>query len=240
MKKFFLLLAFLGLFFAKAQNFEGTITYQISYPTIQDKALLVDKPKTMTLFVKGNKIRFDIDYFKYSDKPKVPPTPVIQKRITDIADKSYFELLSVGKDSKYIIETPSKMIEEKLQKMPPANIALQDSTKMICGYLCRISILTIKYTNPFTGTVEEMPLTIYHTEVLGNKPIYIDEEFKDISGLMLEFTIFAKKQFIPIKFTAIKVKKKKIKDTEFEKPAEGFQVVDDKDRIQFLLNGGKL
>jgi len=237
MKQFLLLLAFFSCMIVKAQTFEGVITYKISYPTINDKAYLVDKPTEMLLSVKGNMIRSDINYNKYSDQPKVPPTPVSQSRITDLGTKSFFELLSVGKDVKFLIETTTKQIEELLEKQPAPNIVVQDSTRMICGYLCKIAVLTLKIQNPFTGEMEDKPFTIYYTESLGNRPIYIDKDLREINGLMLDFTIYASN--IPIRFTASKIKKKKLKEELFTRPVEGYQKDVERDRVQYLLNGGK-
>jgi len=237
MKRFILFIAFFGYIIVNAQNFEGIVTYQISYPTITDKAALADMPTEMTLYIKGDKIRSDIEYYKHPDNPKVQPTLVFQSKVVDLATKSYFELLTVGKDNKYIIETSTKQIEEKLIKMPVPNLVVQDSTRMIKDYVCKIAVLTEKIIDPTSGQGIDYPLTIYYSEVFGNKNIYIDEDFRDIGGLMLEYTIYAKN--IPIKFTAVKIKKKKIKDDEFERPTEGYQKDVDRDTVQHILNGGK-
>ncbi len=238
MRRFFLFVALLGSLFANAQNFEGTITYKLSY-TIQDKAFLKNFPTEMVLFIKGNKLRSDITYQLWETDAKIKATPVSQSKIVDLGTLSYFELLSVG-ENKFFIETTTKQIEENLaKKSTTPKFAIQDSTKMIKGYLCKIAVLTINYQEATTGTYVDVPLTIYYTEALGNKNIYIDQDFRVINGLMLEYTIFARG--IPIKFTATKIKKKKIKDTEFEKPTAGYQkdIEDKETRIKYLLNTGK-
>ncbi len=235
MKRFILFIAFFGYVLANAQNFEGVITYQISYPTVSDKAFLAGKPTLMTVYVKGNKIKSVIESQIIPDNTKINPTPVTQAKVVDLDTKSYFELLSVGKDAKYVIETTSKQVEEIILKMPESKLEIQDSTKMIKGYLCKIAILTIKYQNILTQQNEEMPLVVYYSEAMGNKNLYIDTYFHNINGLMLEYTILANQ--IPIKFTATKIKKKKIKDTEFVRPEEGYQQNVDKVAVQWLLNG---
>jgi len=238
MKRFLLLIAFFGTIFVNAQHFEGTITYQISYPTIQDKAALADKPTEMTLYIKGNKVRSDIKYQMYSTDPKIPPTPVSQSKIVDLSAKSYFQLLSVGKDYNFLIETSTKQIEDKILKKQTPNISFQDSTRMVSGYLCKIGILTVNALNVMTGNYDLVfPLVFYYTEALGNKNFYIDEDFNNIKGLMLEYTIFANQ--IPIKFTTIKIKKKKLKDSQFERPLEGYRKNVDSEQyiIEGLLNG---
>jgi hypothetical protein len=234
MKRFFLLIAFSGCLLVKAQSFEGMITYQISYPTITDKAQLRDLPTEMTLSIKGNRLRSDIEYFKYPDNPKVKPTIVSQSKIVDLDSKSYFVLLSVGNDNKLAIETTTKQIEENLLKSPTPNIVVQDSTKSIKGYLCKIAILTVKTINPISGEPEDMPLTIYYTEAFGNKNIFLEEDLRDINGLLLEYTIFANK--IPIKFTATKIKKKKNKDIMFERPIQGYQTEVERESVEYWLN----
>ena len=109
--------------------------------------------------------------------------------------------------------------EKEMEEGPDAEVVYSDETKEIVGYLCKKATVKIKEKNSDKVTEH----TVYYTEELG--PGFSNQNhpfFKDINGVMLEYSMA--EDDIKMKFSAIKVEKKKVSESEFEIP-EGYNVM---------------
>jgi hypothetical protein len=200
---FFVLMALIpcSLFAGGGKPFEGVISYKITYPDNKfTEAQLANFPKLVTISIKGTKSRTEINAMG------------TQVTITDYADKTKVVLMDIM-GQKYAIKTTAEQIEKENAKQSNVKITVTEETRDIAGYKCKKAIVTSE-EDGVKSTFE-----VYFTNELGGKGIYFDDPlYKDIDGVMLEFSMKAP-QF-SMKFTATSVEKKSISAKDFEIPAD--------------------
>lgn len=131
---------------------------------------------------------------------------------------------------KYAVEMSTAEMEKDLAEGPEVKIEKLSETKEIAGYVCKKAIVKTLKAN---GDVDS-ELEVFYTQELGAGGINMDNPmFKDIDGVMLEYSI--KEENISMKMTAVSVEKKKISDSEFEIP-EGFKKVTEEE-LQLMFGG---
>jgi len=190
-----------GMLFA-VQPFEGIITYKITYPgnklSESQKALF---PKSLTVMIKGVKSRTDILTGGGS-----------RVEITDHQEKTKIKLLDMM-GQKYAIMNTADDIANEIEKEPPANITLSIETKTIAGYLCKKALVSGKDNNG------KFTFEVFYTPELGGKQANFDKAlYKDLDGVLLEFSI--KTPELTMRFIATSVEKKTIPSKEFEIPSD--------------------
>ncbi len=209
MKKFLSISIFMFviLFFtttpaSASKPFEGVVTFKISYPGSKfTESQLTMFPKILTVTIKGSK-----------SKTEIATGMGNQTEITDYIGKSKIGLINMG-GQKFAVKTSAEEIEKEIAKAPKPSIELSNETKMIAGYPCKKATITVD-ENGKKSTYE-----VFYTSDLGTKQANFDNPlYKDIDGILLEFSMKTP-QFM-MKFTATAVEKKSISGKEFDVPAD--------------------
>jgi hypothetical protein len=200
-------LTFIFLFFVSAalvagKPFDGVITYKISYPDSKlTEAQLNMVPKMMTVSVKGSKARTEMN---------VGGGLVVE--ILDYVTKTKIALINMM-GQKFAIKQTQKDIEKENADQPKGTVNVTKETKNIAGYNCKKAIVTTDEDGVKT-TYE-----VWFTEELGGRDANFDTPlYKDINGVMLEFTV--KTPQATMKFSTVSIEKKSISAKDFEIPAD--------------------
>jgi hypothetical protein len=201
------------------KSFEGMITFKISYPDSKfsesQQAML---PKMLTVTIKGTK-----------SKSEIKTSMGNQIEIIDYTEKTKIALIDMM-GQKYAVKSTNEEIEKENAKEPVPTVVLTNETKVIAGYTCKKALVT---TND-DGV--KASYEVYYTDELGSKVVNFDNPlYKDIDGVLLEFSI--KTQQFTMVFTATAVEKKGVTAKEFEVPAE-FKLVT-KEELQSKFGGGQ-
>ncbi len=205
--------------FAGDKGFEGIITYKISYPDNKfnegQQAML---PKMFTISVKGTKSRTEMNSSMGN-----------QVEITDYADQTQVVLFDMM-GQKFSMKSTKEEIQKENAKAPVPTVAITNDTKVIAGYKCKKAIVTVN-DDGVKSTFE-----VYYTSDLGPKAVnFYNPVYKDIDGVMLEFTM--KEQQFTMVFTATAIEKKSLAAKEFEIPAEYKPIT--KEELQKKFGGGQ-
>ena len=116
---------------------------------------------------------------------------------------------------KFAVKIAASDIEKEMEKAGEIEVIKTEETRDILGYTCKKAIVKLKDSG------QEM--TVYYTDELStgiensNNPM-----FKDIDGMMLEFSMV--QNGMDMHFTAVNIEKKKVSDSEFEIP-EGYEEI---------------
>lgn len=182
--------------------FEGVITFKITYPDSKfSESQLAMFPKLMTLSIKGNKSRTDMQM-----------SGVNSVEITDYVEKTKVALIAMM-GQKYAIKQSTADIEKAMGDNPKPTVELLSETKVVAGYTCKKALVTVN-EDGVKSTFEA-----YYTSELGTKMANFDSPvYKDIDGVLLEF-VFSSKG-INMKFTATSIEKKNLPAKDFEIPSD--------------------
>lgn len=210
-----------------AQDFYGIIEYTIKIEgkpgLLVDQVLIDQQAKVATMMIKGTKSKFDMDGQKLR-----------QVRIVDAAAKTSVDLLYVlygnytkVKDLYAGIRKDFKQTEVELARRPVPNVTYSNDTKVIAGLLCKKAVITTWDENGNEYTAE-----VYYHEFPEGENMNFFNDFRDIKGVIMEYSFLSQEAYI-VTFTATKYKKKKIKDSEFEVPANTvFYTLDEINKIK--------
>lgn len=195
----------------KKKAFEGTVTYDITYPNAElTPAMKAMLPTTESVTIKDCK-----------KKTETTNQGATQTLISDGASKTQTFLLDYM-GSKYAVKTTSAEITAELAKLPTPVITTTTDTKVIAGYTCKKAILT---TTEDDGTVTND--TIFYSDEVGCSDINFDSQYKDIPGTILEYSTYVEQISATMKYVAKEVKKSKISDKEFLIPSDFQEVTKD-------------
>lgn len=210
-----------------AQDFYGKIEYSVKIEgkpgLLVDQRLIDEQAKIASMTIKGTKSKFEMDGQRLR-----------QVKIVDAAAKTTIDLLYVlyGNYSKeknlYAgIKKDFKLTEVELAKRPVPNISYSNDTKVIAGLLCKKATITTWDENGNEYTAE-----VYYHEFPEGENMNFFNDFRDIKGVMMEYSFLSQEAYI-VTFTATKFKKKKVKDSEFEAPANTvFYTLDEINKIK--------
>jgi|AntAceMinimDraft_17_1070374.scaffolds.fasta_scaffold04229_3 GLPGLI family protein len=202
------------------KSFKGIITYNITYKGDIDPATLAQQPKEVTIKILGNK-----------QKMEIISGPAVITTIRD-GDKKHSIVLVDIMGQKYAVKLEQKDIEEELEENPKPTINYLDETKTIAGYTCKKAEVITKEED----TEEESKLVVYYSEDIGvSADINYGSQFNGLKGFPLEYVTTSND--MEITFSAGKIEKKKIKDTEFLIPSDFKEVT--QDELQEMFGGGE-
>jgi GLPGLI family protein len=206
---------------AEPKDFSGIVIYNISYDNADvDPQMMAMMPKTLKMMIKGGKTRTEMSMGGMGTNVN----------IFDSETNSGVMLMDMM-GQKFAMELSADDIEEELEEGPDVKVDVTSETKEIAGYICKKAIVKVLKDN---GSVEA-EMEVYFTDELGSGAINSNEPmFKDIDGVMLEYSI--KEENITMKMTAVSVDKKKLSDSEFEIP-EGYKKVTEEE-LQNMFGGG--
>lgn len=202
-----------------AKPFDGVITYKISYPDNKlSEEQLNMAPKMMTVSVKGSKARTEMN---------IGGGLVVG--ILDYMTKSKITLINMM-GQKYAIKQTKAEIEKENADQPKGTVNVTAETKNICGYTCKKAIVTSNDDGVKSN------FEVWFTEELGGKDANFESPlYKDINGVMLEFT--EKTPQGTLKFTATSVEKKSVAAKDFEIPSD--YTVTTQDELKSKFGGGQ-
>lgn len=209
MKKAFNLLTVALLFallsgFVPGKEFTGTIVYNITYDNENmDPQMASFLPKTMKMTIKAPMSRSEISMGM--------GTTVSIFNADDSTGVNLMDMMG----QKLAVRVSASEINKEIAKAGDVAVEKIDETKEILGYTCKKAVVRLNDQG------EE--LTVYYTQELttgmSSSSIPI---FKDIDGLMLEFSMV--QNGMNMHFTAVSIDKKKVSDSEFEVP-EGYEEI---------------
>jgi GLPGLI family protein len=202
---------------ALPKDFEGIITFKITYPDSQfPESQMAMFPKIMTITIKGDK-----------SKSEIITSMGTQIEITDYTQKSKVGLINMMGQKFAIHETAEEIMKEMESQAKP-EVKLTDETKTVAGYLCRKAIVTVNDE----GTVTTFD--VFYTDELGGTDVNFDNPvYKDIQGVLLEFSM-STPQFTMV-FTATDVEKKGVSAKEFEIPPD--YTITTRDELRSKMGG---
>ena len=201
------------------KDFSGIIVYNITYSDDDmDPQMMAMMPKTMKMKIKGEKSRTEISLGM--------GTTIA---VFNGEDKSGFTLMDMM-GQKYAMTMTADELEKEIEEGPEEEVIVTDETKEIAGYKCKKAVVKLNDKD----LKDDMEMIVYFTEELGSGMLnYNNPMFKDVAGVMMEYTI--KENNMNMTFTAISVTKKKIPDDEFEIP-EGYNIMT-KSEFQSMFGG---
>lgn len=190
------------------KEFSGTIVYNITYPEGSiDPQMAAMMPKTMKVKIRDANSRMEMSMGMGSNIT-----------IFNSETKTGATLMDMMGQKMGMKITPEDL-EKEIAENPQVTVTIVDETKEIAGYECQKAILRIKEKN----SDKETEVAVFYTDKLGSGGInYNNPMFKDIQGVMLEYTV--KEGKIEMTFTAVSVEKGKVADSEFEIP-EGYNLM---------------
>ena len=198
--------------------FEGVITMKITYPDSKfSESQLAMAPKSFTISIKGSKSRTDMQM-----------SGMNTVTITDYTEKSSVSLINMM-GQKYAIKQTMAEIEKENAAAGTTSVELSDETKVIAGYTCKKAVVTVN-DDGVKSTYEVFFSSELGTKVANfNNPIY-----KDIDGVLLEFSM--KTQMGNMKFTTTAVEKKILPVKDFEIPSD--YTLTTQDELKSKFGGG--
>ena len=186
------------------RDFTGSIVYNITYDMGEiDPQAASFLPKTMKMTIKSPMSKSEISMGMGNTIS-----------IFNSDDRTGVNLMDLM-GQKFAIRVSAEDTDKELEKVGEVEVVNLDETKEILGYTCKKAIVKVKDSG--------QDLTVFYTDELStglentSNPI-----FKDIDGLMLEFSL--EQNGINMHFTAVNIDKKKVSDNEFEIP-EGYEEV---------------
>ncbi len=184
------------------KTYEGVITYKITYPDNKfTESQMAMFPKILTVSIKGEKSRTDI---------QTGMGNTIE--ISDYATKTKTTLLDMM-GQKFAIRSTWEEIQKDMENEAAGQVQLTGETKTIAGYNCKKAIVTVDDK----GT--KYAFDVYYSSELGPRAANFDNPvYKDIDGVLLEFSM--KTPQFTMKFTATSVEKKSISSKDFEIPTD--------------------
>ncbi len=198
---------------------EGVLEYNVEYLTSKEENPIVNLlPPSMYIKFKNNstftmiKGWMGVFSLSYISNYKNQTNTTLLK----IMDQKYYYLTQF-EDTNFIFDDLKGM---KLQ--------FTNDTKMILGYNCKKVIVTF----PDSDTP---PFDIYYTNDIKIENSNFNNPFKDIDGVLMEFSIKMNK--IPMRLTISKVKAVEIPDDVFKIPSTYIKV--ERNKIQDILDSLK-
>ena len=202
-----------------ANDFEGEISYRISYEDGIQKQILEVLPKQSTLLIKDER------FYSYTSGPMGN-----QGLIYDDDKKVSYTLIDLFSSALAIKKNETEILKDRdLFKIQ--NIQHTEESKLILGYSCR-RVLVSAYIPKLKKTVE---FEAFYTPSLGNND-WINEAdpiYHQIKGTLLEYEIQMGSVFM--KFKATKVEKRKLSDSDLRTP-KTHKVVSTKEAEILLKN----
>jgi GLPGLI family protein len=195
---------FLFPFFLSAQkkNFEGVITYSISFEKSglpPDAITMLDGAESI-VYIKGDKRRVDMK-------------TIMQSTTSVMDDKAKTVLMTMEvMGHKYLVRMNEADLNKEKETAPATSIIYLDEQKEIAGYACKKAEVTLKETDG-SGKM----FIVYYTDAIPTNSI--KNAFEGLKGFPMQYDIA--KAGVNMSFTAKRVTKEIITDSTFELSKEG-------------------
>ncbi len=199
------------------KKFKGIINFTIAYSGTIDPATAASQPKAIILSIYENKQKMNIPMGGYNIDI-----------ITDGDAKTQTTLMDIMGQKKYF-KTTTEEIEKKISENPEPEIKYIDETKTIAGYVCKKAEYIEKTEDASVTTV------VFYTEELGGETLNYGGQFHKLKGVPLEYVVTTPDGIVTT-FSAIEVKKGKVKETDFLIPSDYVEL--SPEEKQMMLQGG--
>jgi GLPGLI family protein len=184
-----------------SKPFEGHIFYSVTPQGEVDASVSAQLPTEVLMYFKGSKIRME---------QKTPMGSAII--IGDFSTKEQVVLIDMM-GQKMALKSTKEETEKAQAEIPQGTLAMGTETKQIAGFNCK--------KGDFTQ--DGKTASVFITEELDIPNSNWQTQFKDVPGVMLEYTQIAGQEGeIKMLITAKEVKKEKVKDAMFTIPT-GYQ-----------------
>jgi hypothetical protein len=213
MKTISITLITLGLLFGSTQflsaqkkSFTGKVTYKISFDMSglppEARGMM---PTTMAMYIGTEKVKTEIITVMGN-----------QSTILNMKEKTHTTLMDIMGQKLAIRDTYEELMNQ-VKDAPEYKIVETSETKEIAGYNCKKML--IKKVNAEGNEVDEGQIWLadnlnLHPDFYFNQPAY-----KNLNGLMMEYEMDTGNN-MKMKLTAVEVSWQKVKDSEFEIPAQ--------------------
>ncbi len=196
---------------------EGIIDYRITYfDSPESNPIISTLPNTLQLCFKKNNTKITLNgylnFFGFSYLTMYKPRE--SYTILRIVDKNYVNQSEFGKQA-YGYEDLSRYI-----------VKYTERTKQILGYTCK-EVIYIEPEN------KERRIHIYYTDEINIKNPNINNPFKKVDGVLLEFEVVL--NGIKMRFEATNICGKQVADNEFVLPKK-YSLVEDAE-LDHIIRG---
>ena len=186
---------------------EGKIEYKITYlDDVREKPLIALLPHKMITVFKNNSTYSIVEGFLFKLVYITNHSKGQNITLFQVLDKKYM----------YLADTSATPFGYSLDNQ--MKLIFTPETKDIAGYHCKHALAVFQE--------QKDTLEIYYTEELGVKDPNCNNPYKEIKGVLMEFTV--KMLDINMKFVAQSIKKKKISPELFKAP-DGFELISKKE-----------
>ena len=194
----FMLLCFIHLNAQKKSDFQGVITFSLSFENsgLPPEALAMFQNSEAVTYIKGDKARMDMNMSIQSSS-----------FIIDNTNKTMVTLMDIM-GQKFLIRMNQEEVKKEQEKSPEISIKYTDETKEIAGYTCKKAEVTTNGSKVNVYYTDEIP-------AIDTKAIY-----KGLKGFPMEYSV--KQGGIEIKFVVTHVAKENVANDKFEIPKEGY------------------
>lgn len=201
----------------KSKNAEGKIVYEITLDGEVEGMMAAMLPSEIVMKFKGSKCRTEM-------------VTAMAENITlsDQKDPNSGLILLDVMGSKYAMKVDPAKVEEQKKSLPEFEIITSTETKEIAGYICKKAIMKNKSNNEETY--------IYYSEELPYLENSLTSQYKNISGMPLEFN--TKLNGITMTIKAKSIEKLKIADSEFVASSE-YKLVTEEQLMKELSGGAE-
>jgi hypothetical protein len=181
----------------KEKPFEGLLTYTYSSEgrelDAQEKA---NMPSGKTIYIKGRKSR---------EEQNTPMGNIVT--ISDGETQTNMVLLDIL-GQKIVVKSLKEDLEKGMKELSPLSVNITSDTKVIAGYNCKKAEVTQDGKTRDIYFTEEIPIT---------EPNW-NTQYKDIKGVLVDFTQPTADENLILRLTLKEVKKQKVKDLMFTVP----------------------
>lgn len=209
LSKLFKFLAFLliSLVFTRCSDSvsnqtEGVIEYGISYPKME-------KDNFMRDFM-PNKMKFSFKEDTYSNSFSAGMGMFKSSFVCNKDEEKFTQMVKLI-NKKYALTLSGDEISKSMSLRPSYSIEFTDDVKNIIGYNCNKAIVTV-------NNEQHDAFVVYYTDKIKIDTPNWCNEFVEIPGVMLEYQY--EKYGVCMRFSAEKIKFKKIDEEEFLLPSE--------------------
>lgn len=207
----------------KAKPFQGTMIFTVSY-----------SGEGLTPMMKANlPAEVSMSYKESNTRTEYTSSQTSVAYITRYDSLTTTILYDMGVQKFACTISSKEKTQESLKNLLPAKIKYFDSTKVIAGYTCKKAEITSFIKDKETGEIDSSKSVIYYTDDIYIPNSNWNTDFKEIKGVLLEFS--DDRNGIISVYTAKEVKKKKLLDSFFLIPSD-YQIMTPE---EFMGGGGE-
>jgi len=189
---------------------QGTIEFEVTYPDLDPDDMLAGlMPDKMNMKFKDNVFNSELSAGMGMFKTNF------------ISNSNDYKLVNSVKliNKKYATELDKDGVKKANKKFENVSIIKMEETKMIAGFNCKKALVVFE-------NIDANDMYVYYTDEIKFEDPNWSTPFKDINGMLLEYTM--EKFDIRMKFTATNVAKAELEESDFTLP-EDYEMIPHED-----------